>query len=202
MNTQNNPDPLTLQLALSQIQEYYLEIKSMVQNLESKLRGDIIEQGGIKTINNYYYPPQEDHKPVTVPASQRLQSDQALHLMQSLADAGLLDDDWQPLNLSGSERALLAKAVSDRLQINDCWQVFGGLWNSNPSTLRSSYNKAMEQKKTYHFLEKLQKILDWLIATYAKPYQVRVPGTYQVNQNAFGDLCSSQPTTKGVDRKQ
>ena len=160
MNPKNSPDPLTLQLALNQIQEYYLELKSMVQNLESRLRGDIIEQGGIKTVNNYYYPPKGADKPVTAPVPQCMQTDQAQSLMQSLADAGLLDDGWQPIDLSGSERALLARSVSDRLQINDCWQVFGLLWQSNPSTLRSAYNKAMEQKKTYHFLEKLQKILD------------------------------------------
>ena len=153
MNPKNSPDPLTLQLALNQIQEYYLEIKSMVQNLESRLRGDIIEQGGIKTVNNYYYPPKGADKPVTAPVPHCLQTDQAQSLMQSL-------EEKKPIDLSGSERALLARSVSDRLQINDCWQVFGLLWQSNPSTLRSAYNKAMEQKKTYHFLEKLQKILD------------------------------------------
>ncbi len=160
MNPKNSPDPLTLQLALNQIQEYYLEIKSMVQNLESRLRGDIIEQGGIKTVNNYYYPPKGADKPVTAPVPHCLQTEQAQILMQSLADADMLDDEWQPINLSGPQRALLAKAVCDRLNITDVWQVFGQLWNESPSTLRSYLSRAFEQKKSLQFQDRLKKVLD------------------------------------------
>ena len=160
MNPKNSPDPLTLQLALSQIQEYYLEIKTMVLNLESKLHGDIIEQGGIKTINNYYYPSTKANTPLKADAPTRLQTDPARRLMQLLADAGLLDDAWQPINLSGPQRALLAKAVCDRLNITDVWQVFGQLWNESPSTLRSYLSRAFEQKKSLQFQDRLKKVLD------------------------------------------
>jgi hypothetical protein len=53
----------------------------------------------------------------------------------------------------------LARTVSEHLNINDVWQVFGQLWDENPETLRSYFNKAMEQKKSLKFQEKLKNIL-------------------------------------------
>lgn len=153
MNPENTPNPLTLQIALNQIQEYCCELKSMMQKMETKLRGDIIEQGGVKNINYYYYPTKDADVTTVGDIPTHLQESKGQALMQNLAKAGMIDDEWQPVNLSGSERALLAKAVCDRLQIYDVWQVFGQLWGSNPNTLRSAYNKAMEQKKTLVFLE-------------------------------------------------
>ena len=74
-------------------------------------------------------------------------------------DAGVLNEDWQPNGLSGTERALVAKAVSERIDLNEVWQVFGQLWNEKPETLRSYLNKALEQKKSLKFQEKLNHVL-------------------------------------------
>ena len=74
-------------------------------------------------------------------------------------DAGILTDDWQPLNLSGSERALVARAICERLKINEIWQVFGKLWGEKPETLRSYLNKALDQKKSLKFQDRLKNIL-------------------------------------------
>ena len=79
--------------------------------------------------------------------------------MQDLMDAGILDENWQPVGLSGSERALVAKAVCDRLELKEVWQLFGQLWNEKPETLRSYLNKALDQKKSLAFQERLKKIL-------------------------------------------
>ena len=38
--------------------------------------------------------------------------------------------------------------------------VFGQLWNEKPETLRSYLNKALEQKKSLEFQERLKNILD------------------------------------------
>jgi len=54
---------------------------------------------------------------------------------------------------------MVAKMVCERLQVNDTWQVFGQLWNEKPQTLRSYLNKALEQRKTLNFQEKLKRIL-------------------------------------------
>ena len=101
---------------------------------------------------------EESQEPGTIPA--KLKTDDARELMQDLMDAGILDENWQPVGLSGSERALVAKAVCDRLDLKEVWQLFGQLWNEKPETLRSYLNKALEQKKSLDFQERLKNILD------------------------------------------
>ena len=78
--------------------------------------------------------------------------------MGLLVDAEVLSEDWQPKGLSGSERSLVAKAVCDRLEVNEVWKVFGVLWNERQETLRSYYNKAMNQAKSLDYQDKLKKI--------------------------------------------
>ena len=132
-----------------------------------KVIGDVIEAGGVKNVtNNYYGAPQAlegDAGDTVVDDAHdvpgRLQTDEAETLMERLVDAGLLTDDWQPDGLSGTERALAAKAVCERLRINEVWQVFGQLWNEKPETLRSYLNKALDQKKSLAFQDRLKNII-------------------------------------------
>ena len=88
-----------------------------------------------------------------------LKTEKAEELMNKLVDAGMLTEEWQANGLSCSERALLAKNVCDKLKINDVWQVFGMLWNERPETLRSYFNKALDQKKSLKYQDKLKKLL-------------------------------------------
>jgi hypothetical protein len=97
-------------------------------------------------------------KPGSLP--ERLKTDEAKELMADLVDAGILTENWLPIRLSGTERALVAKAVSDRLEVNEVWQLFGQLWGEKPETLRAYYNKAMEQKKSLKYQDKLKNVLD------------------------------------------
>ena len=91
--------------------------------------------------------------------SERLKTEEAEELMDKLVDAGMLTEEWQANGLSCSERALLAKNVCDKLKINDVWQVFGMLWNERPETLRSYFNKALDQKKSLKYQDKLKNVL-------------------------------------------
>ena len=91
--------------------------------------------------------------------SAALQTIEAEELMARLVDAEVLKADWQPNGLSGSERGLVARAVCERLDISDTWQVFGQLWGEKPETLRSYLNKALELKKSLSYQEKLRNIL-------------------------------------------
>jgi len=84
---------------------------------------------------------------------------EAEQLMRKLVNAGLLDSNWQPFNLSIAERGYLADEISSRLQIKSKWKVLGALWNKNPETLRQGKNKAVEQTKTGTFIIKLKNIL-------------------------------------------
>lgn len=90
---------------------------------------------------------------------EELKTPEAEQLMQKLVNAGLLNNNWQPVNLSIAERGYLAAEISSRLTINYKWKVMGELWNENPGTLRKGKNNAIEQKKTGAFIEKLKKIL-------------------------------------------
>ncbi len=90
---------------------------------------------------------------------ERLKTEEAGELMADLVDAGMLTENWQPNGLSGTERALVAKTVCDRLGVNEVWQLFGQLWGEKPETLRAYYNKAMDQKKSLIFQDKLKKEL-------------------------------------------
>jgi hypothetical protein len=102
----------------------------------------------------------EQHGGINKVVPERLKTDEAKELLADLVDAGMLTENWQPNGLSGTERALVAKAVSDRLEVNEVWQLFGQLWGEKPETLRAYYNKAMEQKKSLKYLDKLKNILD------------------------------------------
>lgn len=132
-----------------------------------KVIGDVIESGGVKNVTNNYYDgrqPDSEGKGMQLKAEtevpERLKTEAAEELMEDLVDAGMLTEDWQPDGLSGPERALVAKAVCDRLKVNEVWQLFGQLWGEKPETLRAYYNKAMEQKKSLKFQDWLKNILD------------------------------------------
>ncbi len=131
-----------------------------------KVIGDVIESGGVKNVTNNYYDgrqPESEGKDMQLKAEtkvpERLKTEEAEELMEDLVDAGMLTDDWQPNGLSGPERALVAKAVCDRLEVNEVWQLFGQLWGEKPETLRAYYNKAMEQKKSLKLQDRLKNIL-------------------------------------------
>ena len=97
---------------------------------------------------------------VTEEVSEQLRSKRAERLKERLTDAGMLSEDWQPAGLSNTEKALLAKAVSDRLGIKEVWQVFGRLWNVKPDSMRAYFNRALEQKKSLSFQDRIKVAID------------------------------------------
>ena len=126
-------------LKRSQATQFRKDIKRRVKELNEEAASDTGAEPGV------------------VPAV--LKTEEAEELMGDLVEAGVLTEGWQPVGLSGSERALVAKAVCDRLDIKEVWQVFGQLWNEKPETLRSYLNKALDQKKSLAFQERLKNIL-------------------------------------------
>ncbi len=128
-----------------------------IQHVEHLHQADILQALGIELEVKHAA---KANFPPACAVPEKLKSEEAKALMEDLVDTGMLTKDWQPIRLSGSERALVAKAVCDRLDIKEVWQVFGQLWNEKPETLRSYLNKALEQKKSLDFQEKLKNILD------------------------------------------
>lgn len=88
-----------------------------------------------------------------------LRTEKALEIKEKLMDAGMINESWQPINLSWSESALMAQMISDKLAVKDTWSVFGKLWNKNPGTLRAFYNRSLEQKKSLVFQDRLKEIM-------------------------------------------
>jgi hypothetical protein len=127
------------------------------------VNGDVIEAGGVKNVTNNYYGSEladgQDMHLDKTDMPEILKTEEAEMIMEELVDAGILTEDWLPNGLSGSERGLVARAVCEHLKINEVWQVFGVLWDEKPETLRGYFNKALEQRKSLTFQEKLKNII-------------------------------------------
>lgn len=93
----------------------------------------------------------------TLPAELRTSLADSLH--ERLMDNGLMDEDWQPVGLSNAQRGLLASYLSDKLGIANQWKVFSTLWGMKTESLRSAYNKALEQSKSLTFQDRLKKVV-------------------------------------------
>lgn len=88
-----------------------------------------------------------------------LRTPRAEALLARLVDAGLTDKHWQPLSLSNPEKGVLASLLADRLEIGNHWKFFGRLWGMNPETLRTAFNKGMDQHRTADFMERVKNAL-------------------------------------------
>ena len=119
----------------------------------------IMDNHGTMNIDNRMSDEDSAKKQAPQDVPERLATETARETMVLLVDAGLLSADWQPVGLSGAERGLVARAVCERLMIEGVRQVFGLLWNEKPETLRSYFNKALEQKKSLEFQDRLKNIL-------------------------------------------
>ena len=85
---------------------------------------------------------------------------ESMALMQKLIEHRFIDEALQPIALSWAERSILVDELSARLHISDKWQAFGALWHLKPQSLRSAYNKAMEQKKTSLFFDRIREAIE------------------------------------------
>ena len=147
---------------LTNFEKNLMDISSKVQLLIDKSQGDVIQSGAVKQV--YYCYGNRVHsvaegQPAYFTLPPQLESDRAESIKVRLAEAGLIDDYWQPVSMSWSQSAVLAQYISERLGIRNVWQVFGRLWHKQPETLRKYFNTAMNQDKTLRLQEKLKKIL-------------------------------------------
>ena len=90
----------------------------------------------------------------------QLNTPQPHAVLSRLIDADILDESFQPLNLSNTEKGVLADLLATKLEIRNLWQVFGTLWGMKTEVLRVANNKAQDQVKTSRFIEKIKHIID------------------------------------------
>ena len=87
-----------------------------------------------------------------------LHTTQGKELVKKLQQGGLLDEELQPIGLSGAQKGLLANFIAGQLGIADLWQFFASLWQTTSGALRSAYNRSLEQKNTSEFLDRLKEV--------------------------------------------
>lgn len=99
----------------------------------------------------------EEAEEVTIPDC--LATPEANDLLAKLVQAGLLDEHWQPRNLSIAERGELAATLAERLRLKAHWQLFGKLWGDKPETLRTGCSKAQDKAKILAFKDTVKQAL-------------------------------------------
>lgn len=87
-----------------------------------------------------------------------LLTDEARALLAKLVEAGMIDDEWQPVGLSFTEKGTLIDYVAERLDIRAKWKLFGALWHTDPETLRTSKARGLDQDKTWAFRSRLDAL--------------------------------------------
>ena len=85
-------------------------------------------------------------------------TDQAKALHAKLCEAGMVNEDWQPVGLSFTEKGTRIEYVADRRDIRAKWKLFGALWHGDPETLRTSKARGLEQDKTWAFRSRLEAL--------------------------------------------
>lgn len=72
-------------------------------------------------------------------------------------DAGILDESFQPVRLSMTEKATLGSVISKKLWGKNNWKIFEKLWKV--SKLSSFYNKALDQKKFSKVIDRFKEVI-------------------------------------------
>ena len=88
---------------------------------------------------------------------EKLRTDKAMLMWERLQQTGLVDDHYQPVNLSRTDLAILAFDISEFLGLREKWKIFETLWGKK--NLRSDYNSALFQPKSMDFRDRLKLIL-------------------------------------------
>lgn len=122
---------------------------------QTVVRGDMNDGERVDDSPEASPEPEADDSPIP----EVLLTDGAARLLERLQGAGLLDGQWRPLGLSGTEKGVLAALLSNRLGIDNRWQTFAPLWGMKPETLRSAYNKGLDQKRTGDFMDRVKKVM-------------------------------------------
>ena len=133
-------------------QKYVYKNDDNVENEELKMKHEEFSSfGGEADILHSSFPKGSSFPSLSTPL--------ALEVMERMVSAGVLNEDWQPQGLSNAEKGVLASCLATRLDIAHVWQTFSALWGMKPETLRTAFNKGMEQRKTAAFLERVKKVM-------------------------------------------
>ena len=120
------------------------------------VNGDVLENGAVKyeTHHHYYGEKTPGNQPAKELPSELL-TPQAHAILEKLKAAGIVDEHWQPIGLTGEQKGMLAAKVAESLGIRNQWKLFGQLWDEKTETLRSYMNKGRGSVSGSEFLDRL-----------------------------------------------
>ena len=90
----------------------------------------------------------------------QLKSKKAKKILAGLVRINVLDENFQPNNLTWYARGYLARRIADTLEIANVWVFFGNFWHLDSATLRTKYNMALSMKKTLEFEDLIHDIIN------------------------------------------
>lgn len=88
-----------------------------------------------------------------------LTGEKATRIFLKLYKKEILDENFQPLNLSACQKAYLAYQIACKLDINHVWKVFSEFWHMKSSVMRTRYNEAISSHSIAEFQEKIKECL-------------------------------------------
>lgn len=111
-------------------------------------------------VNDTVTPPEmTTDEPFLVTIPKELQTPEAKRILTKLQKRGLLDEDLQPVGLSGAKRGVLAWELCDHLGIKTCWKTMGTLWRCNGETIRKAREKGFMTDAVNEFTKKLKVLI-------------------------------------------
>lgn len=88
-----------------------------------------------------------------------LTGEKATRIFLKLYKKEILDENFQPHNLSACQKAYLAYKIACKLDINHVWKVFSEFWHMKSSVMRTRYNEAISSHSIAEFQEKIKECL-------------------------------------------
>lgn len=106
---------------------------------------------------------------------EELKSEKAARILMRLYKEEILDENFQPLNLSNYQKAYLAFQISVALGINNVWKVFSRFWNMKPSVMRTRYNDALSMPSILDLVknQRIFTIMRLLVSSTSTTVRVR-----------------------------
>lgn len=151
---------------MKNIKKIVNKLSKAIKKLDKKSRGNnyklvYVEKGaqhvgsiGTQIIINGEIFKSDDDQASILPEC--LANDEAMELWKKVIAEGWVKNDYQP-NISRTLSALLAYHMAAKLEINNKWKVFEQLWQRND--MHGDYNKALAQRQSRSFLDKLKEVL-------------------------------------------
>lgn len=88
----------------------------------------------------------------------KLKTDKAMEEFAKIQKAGMLDEQFQPINLTRAQMGCIVIRMGSILGLDAQWKDFGNLWHIDSELLRTQFCKGQDSKPTRLFNKRLCEI--------------------------------------------